>query len=63
MSGMPQHILFVWRRWLGVRDDDDCPDVDFVIEREYQFHRNSGHAMSTDAIKRGLKILYDRKTT
>jgi hypothetical protein len=54
---IPDRVLFGWRRWLGVRDTDETPDVDLAIRLEYERYRATGLTMNVDSIKQMLRML------
>lgn len=53
---IPRETLLRWRRWLGIRDSDDVPDVDFVIEQYYDRWQETGLRMSMVEIMGVLKM-------
>lgn len=46
MSEELDNLHMRWRRLLGVRDDEDAPEVDLVIRRERELAEAAGRRMS-----------------
>lgn len=53
---IPRETLLKWRRWLGIRDSDQVPDADFVIEQYYDRWQETGLRMSAEEIAGILKM-------